>query len=114
MTIYSSAHVAIYNGGIRGTRRLMTHEPVLAHGVEVLKQSTGTESERLRLAIEAMAALCLLPESPIEYDRDLQGCTVPELKEIALRHDVELFGARRKDAIIQRLEIVRNLRNRDS
>lgn len=97
-----------------GCRALLTHEPVLARGAAVLPESEGSPTERRRLAIEATSEMFLLPEPRLEYGRELQQWSVRELKEIAATHRVELFGARRKDDIIRRLEFVRNLRNRST
>lgn len=114
MPDYSTIYTAVHNGGIRVTRELMTADAVLAHGAAAFAAHPGSDTERLRRAVTAMADLCLIPEPRIEYGCELQDCTVAELKALAEHHDVELFGARRKDDIVRRLETVRNLRNRNS
>lgn len=114
MSTYSATYIAVHNGGIHGSRALLTHEPVLARGAAVLSESEGSPTERRRLAIEATFEMFLLPKPRLEYGRELQQCIVRELKEIAATHRVELFGARRKDEIIRHLEFVRNLRNRST
>lgn len=105
----------LHNGSLNIALSMLSDDATLALGADAFDASTGSTRTRLEAALQAMVAQCKHPVDVIEFDCDLDACTVIQLRALADRHGVYLSSdTRRKADIISALRAAQSARHRYS